>query len=42
MSKSGVMIRVFYDSSITNPYVSNQYSTRTSMGGISLRFTLAQ
>jgi len=37
-----VMIRVFYDSSITNPYVSNQYSTRTSMGGISLRFTLAQ
>lgn len=37
-----VMIRVFYDSSITNPYVSNRYSTRTSMGGISLRFTLAQ
>ena len=35
-------IRVFFDKVITNPYVSNQYSSSTTNGGISLRFTLAQ
>ena len=35
-------IRLFFDKVINNPYVSSQYRTSTTNGGISLRFTLAQ
>lgn len=35
-------MRLFLDKVITNPYVSNQYSSSTTNGGLSLRFTLAQ
>lgn len=35
-------VRLFFNKVITNPYVSNQYSSSTTNGGLSLRFTLAQ
>ncbi len=35
-------IRLFFDKIVNNPFVSNQYRTATTNGGISLRFSLAQ
>ena len=35
-------IRLFFDKTITNPFVSNQFDNSTTNAGISLRFTLAQ
>jgi len=35
-------IRVFFDKVTNNPFVSSQYRTSTTNGGITLRFTLAQ
>ncbi len=35
-------IRLFFDKIINDPFVSNQYKTSTTNGGISLRFSLAQ
>lgn len=35
-------IRLFFDKSITNPFVSNQFNNSTTNAGVSLRFTLAQ
>ncbi len=35
-------IRLFFDKIVNNPYVSNQYRTSTTNGGLSLRFSLAQ
>jgi len=37
-----VNIRLFFDKIINNPYVSNQYRTSTTNGGLSLRFSLSQ
>ncbi len=41
LSKS-VSLRLFFDKTINNPYVSNQYRNSTTKGGISIRFSLAQ
>lgn len=35
-------IRLFFDKTITNPFVSNQFDNSTTNAGVSLRFTLAQ
>lgn len=35
-------IRLFFDKTITNPFVSNQFDNSTTNAGITLRFTLAQ
>lgn len=35
-------IRFFFDKTITNPFVSNQFYTSQTNGGITLRFTLSQ
>ncbi len=35
-------VRLFFDKTINNPYVSSQYRNSTTNGGVSLRFTLAQ
>lgn len=35
-------VRLFFDKTITNPKVSNQFNNSTTNAGISLRFTLAQ
>jgi len=35
-------VRAFFEKSLNNPYVSNQYATSLTKGGISLRFSLAQ
>ena len=35
-------IRFYFDKVINSPYVSNQYRTSNTKGGITLRFTLAQ
>lgn len=35
-------IRLFFDKTITNPFVSNQFDNSTTSAGVSLRFTLAQ
>lgn len=35
-------IRFYFDKIINSPYVSNQYLTSNTKGGIALRFTLAQ
>ncbi len=35
-------VRIFFDKTITNPFVSNQFDNSTTNAGISLRFTLAQ
>jgi len=35
-------IRLFFDKTITNPFVSNQFYNSTTNAGVSLRFTLAQ
>lgn len=35
-------VRLFFDKTITNPFVSNQFDNSTTNAGISLRFTLAQ
>lgn len=35
-------LRLFFDKTITNPFVSNQFYTSNTNAGISLRFTLAQ
>jgi len=35
-------LRFFFDKSINNPYVSSQFYTSTTDGGITLRFTLSQ
>ncbi|MDD2965082.1 MAG: cell surface protein SprA [Bacteroidales bacterium] len=35
-------LRAFFEKTLNNPYVSNQYSTSVTKGGISLRFSLAQ
>ncbi len=37
-----LMFRFFFDKIINSPFVSNQYRTSTTNGGISLRFSLAQ
>jgi cell surface protein SprA len=37
-----VTLRLFFDKILTNPFVSNQYASSTTSGGISLRFTLSQ
>jgi cell surface protein SprA len=37
-----VTLRLFFDKILTNPFVSNQYASSTTNGGISLRFTLSQ
>jgi len=34
--------RAFYDQTINNPFVSNQYPNSNTNAGISLRFTLSQ
>ena len=41
LSKS-VSLRLFFDKTVNNPYVSNQYRNSTTKGGISIRFSLAQ
>jgi len=35
-------VRFYFDKVINSPYVSNQYRTSNTKGGITLRFTLAQ
>jgi cell surface protein SprA len=35
-------IRFYFDKVINSPYVSNQYRTSNTKGGLTLRFTLAQ
>jgi cell surface protein SprA len=35
-------IRFYFDKIINEPFVSNQYRTSNTKGGIALRFTLAQ
>ena len=35
-------IRFYFDKAINSPYVSNQYRTSNTKGGLTLRFTLAQ
>ncbi|MDP4281193.1 MAG: cell surface protein SprA, partial [Bacteroidota bacterium] len=35
-------LRFYFDKVITSPYVSNQYRTSNTKGGLTLRFTLAQ
>jgi len=35
-------LRFFFDKSINNPYISSQFYTSTTNGGITLRFTLSQ
>lgn len=35
-------IRLYLETTINNPYTSNQFKNSTTRGGISLRFTLAQ
>lgn len=35
-------IRLYFDTTINDPYTSNQFKNSTTRGGISLRFTLAQ
>lgn len=35
-------VRLFFDKTITNPFVSNQFDNSTTNAGVSLRFTLAQ
>jgi len=42
MVSDRVNIRLFYDQTINNPYVSSQFRNSTTNSGISLRFTLAQ
>jgi cell surface protein SprA len=37
-----VNLRFYFDKVINTPYVSNQYRTSTTKGGLTLRFTLAQ
>ncbi|HCT70733.1 MAG TPA: hypothetical protein DF409_06525, partial [Bacteroidales bacterium] len=35
-------VRLFFDKTITNPFVSSQFPNSTTNAGVSLRFTLAQ
>jgi cell surface protein SprA len=37
-----VNLRFYFDKIINTPYVSNQYRTSTTKGGLTLKFTLAQ
>lgn len=37
---SKLNMRIFYDRRITNPFVSNQFPTRITQGGVSIRYTL--
>ncbi|HOW31337.1 MAG TPA: hypothetical protein PLP88_07210, partial [Bacteroidales bacterium] len=42
MVSQKLVIRLFYESTITNPHLESQIPTSTTNAGVSLRFTLTQ